>query len=145
MSEAAQAGEQKRARGQAAVRRGRSLAEWVSFGVAAAILALVAGLVIYDWLTTPRQEPRVSVRQEGAIRSADGLFYVPFTVENSAGNTVEALRVHAELEVDGSVVESGEQEFDFLSGGEQGQGAFVFTRDPEQGELRLRITGYRLP
>lgn len=136
--QAAGAGE---GRGQAR----RPLAEWVSFGVAAAILAAVAGLVVYLWWSAPGAEPVLAVEQTGAVREAGGQFYVPFAVSNRGGATAESVVVQAELEVGGEAVEEGAQEFSFLAGGETEEGGFVFTRDPREGELRLRVGSYSLP
>lgn len=124
---------------------GRSLAEWVSFGVAAAILGVVAGLVAYLWWSAPGTDPVLAVAQTGAVRQAGGQYYVPFEVTNSGGLTAEAVVVRGELLVGGKAVEELEVEFSFLSGGEVEQGAFIFTRDPRAGELRLRAGSYSLP
>jgi uncharacterized protein (TIGR02588 family) len=43
------------------------------------------------------------------------------------------------------VEESGEQQIDFLASGEKEEGAFVFSRDPRQGELVMRVASYKLP
>lgn len=124
---------------------GRSLAEWVSFGVAAAILAAVAGLVVLLWVRSPSTPPKITVTQSGAVRTVGDAFYVPFRVMNSGGLTADSVLVVAELLRDGEAIESSEQEFTFLSGGEVEEGAFVFAHDPRSGELRLRAGAYRLP
>ncbi|HMQ30911.1 MAG TPA: TIGR02588 family protein [Chloroflexaceae bacterium] len=124
---------------------GRPLAEWVSFGVAAALLAVVVGLVGYLWWRVPPTPPVLTISQSGPIRREGAQHYVPFTVANGGGATADAVVVRAELRVGGEVVEEGEQEFSFLSGGEREEGAFVFTRDPGAGALELRVVGYRLP
>lgn len=133
------------AQGAAGDKAARPLAEWVSFGVAAAALLAVAGLLVYLWVAEPATPPAVSVAQAGPARSEGGQFYIPVEVANSGGGTADAVLVRAELRVDGETVEEGELEFDFLSGGETEEGAFVFTRDPSEGELVLRVAGYRLP
>ena len=45
----------------------------------------------------------------------------------------------------GEEEQEGEQQIDFLSGGETAEGAFVFTLDPAAGELELRVASYKLP
>lgn len=124
-------------------RSGRSLPEWISFTIATLILLAIAGALIYDWLATPPTPPRLTVRQ-GETHQANGLFYVPFQVENSGGATAEAVQVVATLRVS-EQEEQGEQQIDFLAGGETAEGAFVFTRDPAAGELELRIASYKMP
>lgn len=123
----------------------RSLAEWITFGVAAAILSTVIGLVLYVWLGQQRQPPILSVTYEKTIRQVDGQFYVPFILKNKGGETVESVRVIAELETTNGVKEQGEQEVDFLSGGEEQEGAFIFNKNPQNGKLSLRVTSYKLP
>jgi uncharacterized protein (TIGR02588 family) len=124
----------------------RSLAEWVSFAIATCILALLVGLVLYDWATQKNQPPVLSVTpKEREIRQAQDQFYVPFEITNTGGETAESVQIIAELSVNGKVEESGEQQIDFLSGGEKEEGAFVFTRNPQDGELIVRVASYKLP
>jgi uncharacterized protein (TIGR02588 family) len=123
----------------------RSLAEWVTFIAASFILAVIVSLVGYTWLNDKNQPPVVTVSKKQTIRESDGQFYVPFEVVNSGGDTAESVQVMAELEIDGKVTETGEQQIDFLSGGEQEEGAFVFTQNPNQGKLTIRVASYKLP
>lgn len=123
----------------------RSPAEWTTFSIATLILAVLIGLVLYAWFTKKDQPPVLSVTPIDAARTAPGQFYVPFEVTNTGGETAETIRVIAELEVNGEVVEDGEQEIDFLAKGEKEEGAFVFSRNPREGELTLRVAGYKLP
>ncbi len=122
----------------------RTLAEWVTFGVAALILLAIIGGVIYDWIATPPTPPVLTVRQKDDVRRENGQFYVHFEVENSGGETAEAVQVISTLRV-GEEEQEGEQQIDFLSGGETAEGAFVFTLDPAAGELELRVASYKLP
>jgi uncharacterized protein (TIGR02588 family) len=123
----------------------RSFAEWVTFGVASFILAIIVSLVGYTWLNDKNQPPIVSVTTKETIRQIDGQFYVSFEVVNTGGDTAESVQIMAELVIDGKVVESGEQQIDFLSSDESEEGAFVFSRNPHQGRLNLRIASYKLP
>ncbi|MER3478424.1 MAG: TIGR02588 family protein, partial [Leptolyngbya sp. ERB_1_2] len=116
----------------------RSPAEWVTFGIASTILGAVAGLVLYVWISDRYKPAAISVEQR-EIRKTDGKFYVPFEVTNTGGETVESVQVIAELKTGDRVLESGDQQIDFLSKGEKEEGAFVFQRDPRQGELVVRV------
>ena len=124
---------------------GRTLAEWVSFGIATTILLTVIGIIIYDWVATPLSAPVLNVQLSSNIQQINGQFQVPFEVTNTGGQTAESVQVLAELLRDGEVVEDGEQQIDFLSAGESEEGAFVFTTDPGTSELVLRIASYKLP
>lgn len=123
----------------------KSPAEWVTFALASLILATIIGLVLYNWLTKKHEPPIISVSRDAPIREEKGQFYVPFTVTNSGGETAESVQVIAELRVNGEVLESGDLQIDFLSSGETEEGAFIFSRDPRQGELIVRSSSYKLP
>jgi uncharacterized protein (TIGR02588 family) len=121
------------------------LAEWVTFGVAALILLMIVSLVLYDWIATPPTPPVLSLIQSGAVRQENGQFYVPFTITNTGGDTAESVQIIAELRIDGSREESGEQQIDFLAGAESEEGAFIFSHNPEDGELVMRVASYKTP
>jgi uncharacterized protein (TIGR02588 family) len=123
----------------------RSIAEWVTFSAASFILAVIVGLVGYTWLTDKNQPPVVSVTNKQTIREQDGQFYVPFEVVNTGGDTAESVQIIAELKIDGKVAETGEQQIDFLSGNEKEEGAFIFSQNPNQGNLTIRVASYKLP
>ncbi len=123
----------------------RTPTEWVTFAIACSILATIVGLVIYSWLTKKQEPPTISVSRNAPIRFEKGQFYVPFAVANTGGETAESVQIIAELRVKGEVVESGDLQIDFLSSGETEEGAFIFSRNPTQGELMVRSSSYKLP
>ncbi|HEY9873802.1 MAG TPA: TIGR02588 family protein [Candidatus Obscuribacterales bacterium] len=123
----------------------RSLPELVTFGIATFILSAIVGLVVYSWLNHKDRPPVVYVTRKSEIRQVQGQYYVPFAVSNTGGETAESVQVIAELRVGGEVEETGEQQIDFLSSGETEEGAFVFSRNPGEGELILRVASYKLP
>ncbi|MEC4818855.1 MAG: TIGR02588 family protein [Scytonema sp. PMC 1069.18] len=123
----------------------RNFAEKVSFGIASLILAIVITLVIYTWLNDKQQPPILSIRNNQAIREVDGKFYIPFEIVNTGGETAESVQVKAELRINDNVIETGDIQIDFLSSGEKEQGAFIFSRNPQQGQLTIRVSSYRLP
>ncbi|MEG4572784.1 TIGR02588 family protein [Microcoleus sp. N3A4] len=123
----------------------RTFAEWVTFAIACSILFILTGLVLYNWVTKKQEPPIISVSRNTPVRETQGQFYVPFTVTNTGGETAELVQIIAELRVNGEVLESGDQQIDFLSSGETQEGAFIFSRDPRQGELIVRSSSYKLP
>ena len=123
----------------------RTPAEWVTFAIACSILSILIGLVLYNWLTKKHEPPIISVTRNTPIRETQGQFYVPFTVTNTGGETAESVQIIAELRVNGEVLEYGDQQIDFLSSGETQEGAFIFSRNPSQGQLIVRSSSYKLP
>ncbi|HBB31718.1 MAG TPA: TIGR02588 family protein [Cyanobacteria bacterium UBA8803] len=122
----------------------RSPAEWISFSIALSIVGLIVGLLVYRWVDGEDRPPAVSAVLDPEIREVDGQFYVPFKVTNTGGTTAESVQVIAEF-THGSVQEVGEQQIDFLSGGEVEEGAFVFSHNPREGQLTVRVASYKLP
>ncbi|MEH2331655.1 TIGR02588 family protein [Nostoc sp.] len=122
----------------------RSIAEWITFSIASFILAIIVSLVGYTWLNEKNQPPILSVTKKQTIREINGQFYVPFEVVNSGGDTAESVQIMAELLING-ITETGEQQIDFLSSGESEEGAFIFSHNPRQGQLNLRVGSYKLP
>ena len=123
----------------------RTAAEWATFAIACSVLSILIGLVFYNWLTKKHEPPIISVTRNTPIRETQGQFYVPFTVTNTGGETAESVQIIAELRVNGEVLESGDQQIDFLSSGETQEGAFIFSRNPSQGQLIVRTSSYKLP
>ncbi|MCU0532732.1 MAG: TIGR02588 family protein [Hydrococcus sp. Prado102] len=126
-------------------RQRTTLAEWVTFLLSLAVVALIVGLVLHSWMTQSDEPPILQVTGTTEIREVQGQFYVPFTVENLGGETAESVQVISEIEQNGQVVETGEQQIDFLSANEKQEGAFIFTRDPRQGNYNVRVGSYKLP
>ncbi|MDY6898652.1 MAG: TIGR02588 family protein [Cyanobacteriota bacterium] len=124
----------------------RTIAEWITFSVASSILIAVVGLVSFTWIKQPAQKPPVLViNSNKPLRKLDGKYYVPFEVVNQGGETAASVQVKAELRINGKVEETGEQQIEFLSRKEKETGAFIFSQNPEKGELILRVASYKLP
>ncbi len=130
----------------------QSPAEWISFLLASAILVGVLATVGYLWVRDRDQQPPIlAVVLEGnseggqSVEKRQNQYYVSFTVTNEGGETAAAVQVIAELRIDGTLAEWGDQQIDFLSSQETASGAFVFTRNPGVGELIVRVASYKQP
>lgn len=124
----------------------RTTAEWVTFSVASSILIAIVGLVSFTWIKQPAQKPPVLViNNNKPLRKLNGQYYVPFEVINRGGQTAASVQVKAELRINGKVEETGEQQIEFLSRKEKETGAFIFSHNPEKGELILRVASYKSP
>ncbi|AFY52666.1 TIGR02588 family protein [Rivularia sp. PCC 7116] len=124
----------------------RTIAEWATFCIASSILLGVIGLVSFTWIKQPAQKPpALVVTNNKPLRKVNEQYYVHFEVINKGEETAASVQVIAELRLNGKVEETGEQQIEFLSRGEKETGAFVFTKNPNQGELILRIASYKSP
>lgn len=122
----------------------RSTAERISFAIALAMLAGILGLVGYLWWSDRNQDPP-ALEVSSGLEQRQGKYYVPFTVINTGGETATTVQVIAELRMNGELVEWGDQRIDFLSRQEEAEGAFIFIRDPNAGELTVRVASYTMP
>ncbi|MDY7023163.1 MAG: TIGR02588 family protein [Cyanobacteriota bacterium] len=124
----------------------RSFPERLSFGIAVFILGALIFTILYQWKVIEYQPPILSVTVDSEIRYSENQYYVPFTIFNVGGQTAKAVQIVGELQVEAeNIQQEGEQEIDFLSGGEKASGAFVFTHNPEKGKLTIRVASYKLP
>jgi uncharacterized protein (TIGR02588 family) len=122
----------------------RSLAETVSFGISLSIVSIIIALICYTWITGDTNPPILAVTTT-ETRQVDQHYYVPFTVTNWGGETAESVEVVADLALPGGETETGMQQIDFLSRQEKRSGEFIFSQNPQQGELTVRVASYRLP
>lgn len=123
----------------------QSLAEKVSLFLSLSIVAAIVILIGYTWLTGDTNPPTLSVTTGTNIRQAERQYYVPFTVSNLGGSTAESVEVVAQLLLNDGNRERGSQQINFLSRKEQRNGEFIFTHNPQQGQLTIRVASYKLP
>ena len=123
----------------------RSPAEWVTFWVSALILLVLVGLILYDGQVNQSRPPAFDVAVSDAIRITDGRYYVPFAITNTGGRIATGVQITADLHIPDREDETGEQQIDFLSGHETKAGSFVFSHNPQAGNLTVRVASYRLP
>jgi len=123
----------------------RSLAEWITLAISTLVLTSIVILIFYDWQLSKNIPPAFHVEIADTARMTEGRYYVPFTLKNTGGRIARTVQVMAELHSPDGNDETGEQEFDFLSGNERKKGEFVFEHDPQAGDLIVRVASFGLP
>ena len=123
----------------------RSLAERVSFSISLFIVSIIFFLVCFAWITGDNNPPVLSVKTGSDIRHIEEQYYLPFTITNSGGETVESVEIVAKLLSNDEEIETGRQQVDFLSRQEERSGEFIFNHDPHRGKLTIRVASYKLP
>lgn len=120
----------------------RTLAEWVSLGVALLLLTGVIGAVIVLWVTSSDRPVRLKVAV-GAARYEDGQYYVPFSVINDSSKTV------AQVAVEGSLKEGKEETaattFNFIPARSKTQGVLIFNNVKHPLEAKVHVTSFQQP
>ena len=123
----------------------RSAAEKTSFIFSLFIISILFFLVCFSWITGDNNPPILSVTIDSNIRNVQQQYYVPFSVINSGGETVESVEIVAKLAFDSQEEETGRQQVNFLSRKEKRSGEFIFNHNPQQGKLTVRVASYKLP
>lgn len=122
---------------------GRTLPEWITFGVATTIILALVAILAFDVVgPTAPAAPEASIT--GGIEERAGAFHVPVAVVNRGDHAAAQVAVVAELEIDGKTTEA-DQTIDFLAGREEEGLLFVFDDDPSDGRLTVRVSGYATP
>ncbi|HMP62330.1 MAG TPA: hypothetical protein PKA17_04430 [Phenylobacterium sp.] len=118
--------------------------EW---GVALAGLVVVAGAVIYllAYAALGAQGPPLMSLAKVSAAPMGEAYALRFEARNDGGATAANVQLSAELTLDGAVVERAQATLDYLPRNGRREGAFVFTRDPQAYEVRLRIESYAEP
>jgi uncharacterized protein (TIGR02588 family) len=125
-------------------REKRTTAEWVVFGIASGIIAVLAAAIGSLWLQ-PYDPARVTVQQIGEPRAEGRHTYLSAEVTNDGDETAENVQVRAEMTVDDEVVAEGEQIIDFLSGDETEEVVFVFDEVPPNAKVELTVSSFKVP
>ncbi|NJM98652.1 MAG: TIGR02588 family protein [Phormidesmis sp. RL_2_1] len=126
-------------------RKRRSLAEWVTLTFSSVLLTALVGLVLYDWQVSKNLPPAFRIEIVESARFTEGHYYVPFTLHNTGGSIARTVQVIGQLQLADGSDETGEQQFDFLSGNERKKGGFVFEHNPQAGNLVIRVASFGLP
>jgi uncharacterized protein (TIGR02588 family) len=127
-------------------RSGRSVAEWTTLAIGAALILGLVGLVTYLYVSGNNRPPVVEAKPlDQEIRREAGAYYVPITVTNQGGRTAEEVVIQAELSTSEEAPEVAEFTIDFLAGGETVEGTVVFSADPSAGELTVDVVSFLTP
>lgn len=118
--------------------------EWI---VAAAGLLLVVsavGTTFYNALTEEKTPPRLEVTIDSITPNANN-FLVKFVVKNTGGQTAAAVTVEGELKNGAETPETASATLTYAPAHSERRGGLYFTKNPQQGDLQIRVTGYEEP
>ncbi len=125
---------------------GRTVAEWTTFAISAAIIAAVVGLLLYQQLAGGDRPATIVVSPRlDALRQEADAYYVPIDVANRGDKTAEAVRLRVTLDAGGSAPEIAELLIDLLAGGATAHSVAVFRADPRRGTLAVGGVSYLEP
>lgn len=121
----------------------RTIAEWVSLGIALLLLAGVIGAVIALWVTSSDQPVRLKVAV-GKARYEDGQYYIPFSVINDSTKTVAQVAVEGRLRED-KEENAATTTFNFIPARSKTQGVLIFNNVKHPTEAKVDVTSFQQP
>lgn len=124
----------------------RKLAEWVSLGVSAALIASLAAFLVYETAKgNGEYNVAQTVPQMDAVQQVGAVFILPVEVKNSGERTLR------DLDVELTYTPSGEREpqsavatIDYLGQRARQKIYFYLDHDPRQMQVQVRPLHYRL-
>lgn len=119
----------------------------IEWGVAFLGFLVVAAATLYMLFYASKGAegpPLLRVSQVSVAPMGDA-YALRFRARNEGGATVASVHLSAELTQGEEVVERAEASLDYLPRNSNREGAFVFSRDPQDYEVRLRVEGYSEP
>jgi uncharacterized protein (TIGR02588 family) len=118
--------------------------EWVVLALSVAVIVVLVAALVVDAVADEGAPPRPTiVVHEADARATEVGWLLPATIGNDGDQAAEQVTVEAAAEVDG-VQQTSQAEVDFLPSGASTEVAFGFTDRPD-GEVTVRVIGYRLP
>lgn len=123
--------------------QGQNLLQVVVTWISGILLLAVLGYLVWDG-TRASSPAQFSTIIEPARSSGDH-FYLPVSVDNIGGESVQGLGLTVELLEGESVLESSSVTLDWLPEGSTRRVVLVFERDPAGLRKRVRFGGYQVP
>lgn len=117
------------------------VAERVTLALSIGILALIVGLVVYQYVVQGTQPPVIEVTpQLEAVRQEPGGYYLPVVISNRGDETAEEVVVQLTLRTGQLQEEGADITVQFLPGGAVQKGTVVFQRDPRRGKIEVAVS-----
>lgn len=118
--------------------------EWATGIISAALVLLMIGWVGWEAVNADDRPPEFEVTVTGRA-PVQGGYRVTFDITNKAERTASAVVVRGEILDQGKAIEDAEVTFDYVPAQSKASGAIFLSRDPGNGELRVRALGYTAP
>ena len=117
--------------------------EWTVFWISLVLILAVATLLVYQEITGG-DAPAALTARVGEARDTAGGYAVPIDVRNEGDTSAEDVRLQATLSW-ARGTETGEAVLPLVPYGSRRRAWIAFSHDPRDGEIKVRVLGYREP
>ena len=115
--------------------------EWIVGGIGLLIVMLTIAVLLYEAVAGDKSPPDIKLTVK-SIESLRNGFLVTVRAENEGGEPAARVAVKAELMEEAKVTDESETQFEYLPPHSSRDAGVFFTRDPRDGEVRLKALGY---
>jgi uncharacterized protein (TIGR02588 family) len=116
--------------------------EWTVFAISVTLILIVAGLLVYEEVTSLNRPADLTIVVGEPVAMAQG-YAVPLDVRNSGDTSAED--VHVSVIVGGTEAEESDVTFPYVPYRSTRRGWVMFSRSPGTARLEARVLGYREP
>lgn len=132
--------------------------EWIFAAIGLVVVLAACGLLIYKGLVLERRQPQFKATTQHVYPAGDQ-YAVQAQIENTGGQTVAKLCVHAELKMSAIIDASpnktsmnetsaranSEATIDFLPADSTRVATFLFDQEPDANAIQYRFKSYQEP
>ena len=115
--------------------------EWIIAAVGLILVVVAIGTTVYRAMTEESTPPKLEVVIDSISPNGDG-YLVRFTVKNTGNQTAAAVAVEGKLKDES---ETGTATLTYVPSNSERRGGLFFTKNPQQFDLQIRVTGYEEP
>jgi uncharacterized protein (TIGR02588 family) len=120
------------------------LLEWLIGGLGVLLVGGAIAFLIYHALAREQTPPDIRLVAERVLELDNG-YLVQFRAFNEGRSAAAQVTIEGELTGPDASIEVSDVVLDYLPPRSDREGGLLFTRDPREGELRLRAMGYSKP
>jgi uncharacterized protein (TIGR02588 family) len=118
--------------------------EWIIAGLGLILVAGAIGFMLYEAITHESSPPNFSISVDSINPNNDG-YLVRFRVKNTGDQTAADVTIEGELKQGAEIVETSAVKLTYVPSASEREGGFVFSKNPNEYELKLRAKSYEKP
>ena len=118
--------------------------EWLIAALGLILVTGAIGFMIYEAATQENLPPNFVFKVGSATQTANG-FLVKFELENTGDETAAAVEIEGELTRGEESVEKSSASLTYAPSHSKREGGLLFTKNPNEFELTIRVAGYEKP
>lgn len=118
--------------------------EWIIAGIGLILVIGAVGFMLYEAMTEKSEPPNFTVTVDSINPASDG-YHVKFRVKNTGDQTAADVAIEGELKQGAEIVETTTVTLTYVPSDSEREAGFVFSKNPHEYELKLRVKSYEKP